>query len=331
VTSLCSGIALTNVNTRRVCGCWRQMVKDVSLAIGWTYQNLCRADRLPLVVMGHSAGAHLVMLCATYRSERNLLHRVTACLLTNAVTYALTIGCGKSRCLANAAPSLLPQVPRSLVPWPWEPEHVSAFVGCSGVYHISEHYLHEQSRGVHLISPMCGNQKTTLRITTAGMAPPVMGLDPARWDMYSPRSVVEAAFARAPQEPARVHFGQSEADSEGAREGARGAGASTSGRAVERRGAEARPGGGGMQRRLPRVALYHGSDDVTVPVQASVRFFEALTRYGQDCSLHYIAGGDHTEATCLCLTDTSNSWRHQLASDILSTALAHHSPSSPEA
>jgi hypothetical protein len=211
---------------------------------------------------------------------------------------------------------------------------VSAFVGCSGVYHISEHYLHEQSRGVHLISPMCGNQKS--RITTAGMAPPVMGLDPARWDIYSPRCLVEAveaAFARPPQEPARVQFGQSEADSEGARHGARGGGASNSGRAAERPGAEARPdGGGGMQRRLPRIALYHGSDDMTVPVQASLRFFEALTRCRQDCSLRYIAGGDHTEATCLCLTDTSNknSWRHQLASDILATALAHHSPSSPQ-
>jgi hypothetical protein len=76
VTSLRSGIVLTNVHTRRVCGCWRQMVKDVSLAIGWTYQNLCRADRLPLVVMGHSAGAHLVMLCASYRSKGNLLNRM---------------------------------------------------------------------------------------------------------------------------------------------------------------------------------------------------------------------------------------------------------------
>ena len=233
---------------------------------------------------------------------------------------------------------MLPQVPRSLVPWPWEPEHVSVFVGCSGVYHISEHYLHEQSRGVHLISPMCGTQKN--RITTAGMAPPVMGLDPARWDMYSPRSVVEAAFARPLQEPARVHFGQSETNSEGARDGVRGGGdgawgggASNSGRAAER-SAEARSGGGGgMQRRLPRIALYHGSDDVTVPVQASVRFFEALTSCRQDCSLRYLAGGDHTEATCLCLTDSSktNSWRHQMASDILATALAHHSPSSPEA
>ena len=222
-------------------------------------------------------------------------------------------------------------MPRSLVPWPWDPEHVSVFVGCSGVYHISEHSLHEQSRGVHLISPMCGNQKTTLRITTAGMAPPVMGLDHARWDMYSPRCVVEAAFAGPPQEPARVHFGQSEADSEGARDGARVRGASNSRRAAERPGAEARPGGSGMQRLLPRIALYHGSDDVTVPVQASVRFFETLRRCRQDCSLRYIAGGDHSEATCMCLTDTSNSWRHHLASDILSTALAHHSPSSPEA
>ena len=292
------------------------MVKDVSLAIAWTYQNLCRAQGLPLVVMGHSAGAQLVMLCATYRSEPMILS-------TCNTRKHLKSGCGADRCLGNRAPSLLPLVPRSLVPWPWEPEHVAAFVGCSGVYHISEHYLHEKSRGVHLISPMCGNKKTTPAITTAGRAPPVMGLDPARWDMYSPRCVVEAAFARAAQEAARVHFEQNQAgqDCHVHQTSSPGSGNAP---AQARAAGEARSVGGGGTRssRLPRIALFHGSDDGTVPVQASVRFYETLTRCRQDCSLRYIAGGDHTEATCMCLADTGSIWRFQLAADILHAALA---------
>ncbi len=347
------------------------MVKDVSLAIAWTYQNLCRAEGLPLVVMGHSAGAHLVMLCATYRSEDDDVyycrtyetagggggrgrkddpcHWLTMILVTgpchgqtmpapphtaptpvkdNDMQHArkhLKIVCGAGRCLGSRAPSLLPLVPRPLVPWPWEPEHVAAFVGCSGVYHISEHYLHEKTRGVHLISPMCGNKKTTPAITTAGKAPPVMGLDPARWDMYSPRSVVEAAFARPAQEAARVHFEQRQAGDESAaihQTGNQGGSGNTPAQA--RAAGETRLAGGGGTRssRLPRIVLFHGSDDGTVPVQASVRFYETLTRCRQDCSLHYIAGGEHTEATCMCLADTSSIWRFQLAADILHAALA---------
>jgi acetyl esterase/lipase len=50
-----------------------EMLVDVSKAIAWTLNNICRPTHdddgaVPLVVFGHSSGAHLVMLCAAYRS-----------------------------------------------------------------------------------------------------------------------------------------------------------------------------------------------------------------------------------------------------------------------
>lgn len=48
-----------------------EMLVDVSKAIAWTLNNICRPTHddsaVPLVVFGHSSGAHLVMLCAAYR------------------------------------------------------------------------------------------------------------------------------------------------------------------------------------------------------------------------------------------------------------------------
>jgi hypothetical protein len=161
-----------------------QMLKDVSNAISWTVHNLPigHAEEgsvgVPFVAVGHSAGAHLVMLCTAYR------------------------------CLGKRAGARAAAVARRLAPWGWSPHDVKAVVGSAGIYHISEHFAHEKSRGVHNISPMCGNRRTVPPITTAGRAPPVMGLDPKHWEDWSPRTVVQAAFAAEQRgEPAlRVHF-----------------------------------------------------------------------------------------------------------------------------
>ena len=196
-------------------GACEQMVEDISRSIRWTLQQFCRPDRTgrlsdlppmfplasaaasavdelatdctfrppPLVLVGHSAGAHLVALALTRR-----------CGLAD-----LAAGCGRGAGDVSGE--------EGADGFGWEPEEVGAFVGIrcgdwlcgcartssrthvraeptqprraapvraraqararrSGVYHIAEHRAFEARRGVADISPMCGTRRNML--TPAG-------------------------------------------------------------------------------------------------------------------------------------------------------------------
>ena len=92
-----------------------RMVKEVGKALDWVVEHCAVSENQKVVLVGHSAGAHL---CAML-----LLDRAKAC-------SGDAEGEGRS----------------SYVP--------SRFVGMAGVYDISRHYEYEKSRNVHHLSTM---------------------------------------------------------------------------------------------------------------------------------------------------------------------------------
>jgi hypothetical protein len=80
------------------------------------------------------------------------------------------------RCTKHAGSRRVGEVSRSVGggAWGWEAQDIAAVVGSAGVYSISEHFLHEKRRGVHNISPMCGNDRNFY--TTAGKPHTAMAL-----------------------------------------------------------------------------------------------------------------------------------------------------------
>mmetsp|Transcript_9589 Transcript_9589/g.32125 ORF Transcript_9589/g.32125 Transcript_9589/m.32125 type:complete len:220 (-) Transcript_9589:1202-1861(-) len=132
------------------------MVDDVCRAIAWTKTFIMQRskEQTPLILMGHSAGAHLCAMAVVRRalSEAGLRAEEGSFL-------------------------------------GWSCSDLSALVGLSGVYHISDHFEHEATRGVSEVSPMCGRKKNLF--TTAGLADPVMGADRSLWDNNSPSKLVE--------------------------------------------------------------------------------------------------------------------------------------------
>ncbi|KAG2466647.1 WDFY3 protein, partial [Polypterus senegalus] len=102
-----------------------EMVQDVLDCVLWIKENACAFNihKENIVLMGHSAGAHLcalsVLLLAEESSELNIDHVKQRDLLSS----------------------------------------IKAVVGLSGVYHILDHYLHETWRGIEYLSTMCKAMK----------------------------------------------------------------------------------------------------------------------------------------------------------------------------
>uniref|UniRef100_A0A7S3G557 BD-FAE-like domain-containing protein n=1 Tax=Palpitomonas bilix TaxID=652834 RepID=A0A7S3G557_9EUKA len=96
-------------------GNMEDLISDVSDAIVWTQEHISAfgGDPSQIHLSGHSAGAHLVTMCALRAMRLD----------------------------ANATSKMLSSSFLSII-------------GICGVYHLAEHELHEQARGVDSVSPM---------------------------------------------------------------------------------------------------------------------------------------------------------------------------------
>ncbi|MBN3292840.1 IMCE methylesterase, partial [Polypterus senegalus] len=116
---------ITHQEWRNWRGTVMEMVQDVLDCVLWIKENACAFNihKENIVLMGHSAGAHLcalsVLLLAEESSELNIDHVKQRDLLSS----------------------------------------IKAVVGLSGVYHILDHYLHETWRGIEYLSTMCKAMK----------------------------------------------------------------------------------------------------------------------------------------------------------------------------
>ena len=121
-----------------------RMWEEVSDALTFTMDNAARlfpgASAERVVLMGHSAGAHLCAMA--------LMHRRGA-LATNEPTGAAVAAVGGSP-HAQAGDDETPPTFRRRV----DDRQPRAFVGLCGVYDIDTHYKYEDSRGVALVSTM---------------------------------------------------------------------------------------------------------------------------------------------------------------------------------
>jgi len=120
-----------------------RMWEEVSDALTFTMDNAARlfpgASAERVVLMGHSAGAHLCAMA--------LMHRRGA-LATNEPTGA-AVG-GSAETSSPAGDDETPPTFRRRV----DDRQPRAFVGLCGVYDIDTHYKYEDSRGVALVSTM---------------------------------------------------------------------------------------------------------------------------------------------------------------------------------
>jgi acetyl esterase/lipase len=94
-----------------------RMVKEIGRALDWVVEHCAAAESRGVVLVGHSAGAHL---CAMLLLDR-------------------------ARASTGGAPGS-PSHPQSYVP--------GRFVGMAGVYDIARHYEYEKRRNVHHLSTM---------------------------------------------------------------------------------------------------------------------------------------------------------------------------------
>ncbi|XP_060763247.1 uncharacterized protein si:dkey-193c22.1 isoform X2 [Neoarius graeffei] len=96
------------------------MVQDISDSLMWVRENghLFHLDKDNIVLVGHSAGAHLCALTALFLLES---------------VESLFIESFKQKEMTNS---------------------IKGIIGLSGVYDIMEHYEHEKTRGVEYISAM---------------------------------------------------------------------------------------------------------------------------------------------------------------------------------
>ena len=119
-----------------------RMWEEVSDALTFTMDNAARlcpgASAERVVLMGHSAGAHL---CA-----RALMHRQGALATTEPTGAAVEVG---STLEARDEKDETPPTSRRV-----DTRQPRAFVGLCGVYDIDTHYKYEDSRGVALVSTM---------------------------------------------------------------------------------------------------------------------------------------------------------------------------------
>lgn len=95
------------------------MKEDLFALLEWVVQNTSKfgGDTSNIILMGHSAGAHLLSLCLIEKVKLENSHDLQEL-------------------------------------WSWRLNNIKAFFGLAGVYDIVEHYKHETFRGVHDLSPM---------------------------------------------------------------------------------------------------------------------------------------------------------------------------------
>ena len=119
-----------------------RMWEEVSDALTFTMDNAARlcpgASAERVVLMGHSAGAHLCAMA--------LMHRQGALATTEPTGAAVEVG---STLEARDEKDETPPTSRRV-----DTRQPRAFVGLCGVYDIDTHYKYEDSRGVALVSTM---------------------------------------------------------------------------------------------------------------------------------------------------------------------------------
>ncbi|KAJ3122453.1 hypothetical protein HK098_002826 [Nowakowskiella sp. JEL0407] len=132
------------------------MTNDISNAIIWVYHNIHNygGDVSQIILMGHSAGAHLCMLTVVQSTLHSIQESLQSSILPESLNLEnlLTLD---PRYLSDAFHPLPPPSPSTL----FTANHnkipkIRGLILIAGVYDIFRHFCFESSRGVEELSPM---------------------------------------------------------------------------------------------------------------------------------------------------------------------------------